>query len=526
MALDQKLIAAKQYLAERNLNPITVAQRRTPPVRTAARGFEAAAINRLTQSWVSSVQAIDQELRGDLDRMRARSREMRRNNEYAKKFIRAVRNNIVGPVGFTLQCTVTDGPDRPDALANNAIEWAFYEWSQRGACEITGRMSFVGLCQAVAMGAATDGEFLVRRVIGPAASNAWGYALQYIDVARLATNLNRAPGNGQNAIIMGVEVDAYSRPVAYHLRPLGHQNGVPTRADYEVIPASDILHGFLCEEAEQTRGIPWMHAAMRRLHDLGGYREAAIIAARIGASKMGFYEIPDGDPGTLADGTDADGVPYTEVDAGQFGVLPPGYKFTTFDPTYPHDQFDAFNKACLRGISSGFGVAYHSLASDLEGVNFSSSRAGTLEERDEWMVLQGWFVDTFLRPVFLDWLNVSLLAGVIKNPNGSALPVTKADKFRAHSWQGRRWSWVDPFKDLQATALAMDRYLKSPQQVASEMGVDIEDVLDQVKRFQDMLKAKGLKANPAAATKPAADAGKDDEETADETDDETATSSP
>lgn len=499
MSLDQKLVEAKHYLAERNLNPMTVAQRRpAASPRAALRGFAAAAINRLTNSWISSVQAIDQELRGDLDRMRARSREMRRNNEYAKKFIRSVRNNVVGHSGFALQCNVYDAPDKPDNLANAAIENAFYDWGHRGVCEITGRQSFVGLCQAVAMAAATDGEFIVRRVVGRSAGNAYGYALQHIDVARLATNLNRAPGSGQNAIILGVEIDTYSRPVAYHLKPLGHQNGVPVRADYEVIPASEILHGYLCEEPEQTRGIPWMHAAMRRLHDLGGYREAAIIAARIGASKMGFYELPDGDPASVGDGVDADGVPYTEVDAGQFGVLPPGYKFTTFDPTYPHDQFDAFNKACLRGIGSGFGIAYHSLANDLEGVNFSSSRSGTLEERDEWMTLQGWFVDTFLRPVFLDWLNVSLLAGVIKNPNGSPLPAAKADKFRAHTWQGRRWSWVDPLKDLESAVLAINNGLKSPQQVAAEMGMDIEDVLDQIKRFQDMVKAKGVQLAPGS----------------------------
>ena len=78
----------------------------------------------------------------------------------------------------------------------------------------------------------------------------------------------------------------------------------------------------------------------------------------------------------------------TDAEAGSFGVLPPGYKFESWDPDYPHQNYENFVKARLRSIASGLGIAYHTLANDLSDVNFSSARAGTLEERDNWIVLQ------------------------------------------------------------------------------------------------------------------------------------------
>jgi len=128
-------------------------------------------------------------------------------------------------------------------------------------------------------------------------------------------------------------------------------------------------------------------------------------------------------------------------------------------------------------------------------VNFSSIRAGVMEERDEWMVLQNWFIEAVLIPLYEAWLEMSLLSGAITMPNGSALPASKMSKFMAHSWQGRRWAWVDPLKDLKAAKMAMDENLTSPQRIAASQGVDIEDVLDEIKRFKDMLKEKGLAEN-------------------------------
>lgn len=462
--------------------------------RPARRGFEAAKIDRLTARWMATNTAIDDELRGQLDALRARSRDLFKNNEYAAKFGRMVRNNVVGPEGFILQARVTDPSGSADAAANKAIEAAFWRWMRASNCDIAGRSSFQDQCRTSVFGLARDGEMLLREFRGPGYGE-FGYMLQILDVQRIDTTQNRPRTASQNAIVMGVEQDANQRPVAYYFR--NARQGVN---EVERVPASEIRHHFIMQEPEQSRGVPWLHAAMRRLNDLNGYREAAVIAARIGASKMGMYVSPTGEP-PAADDTDAEGNFIEDLEPGTFGVAPAGYDFKTFDPTYPHEQFDAFNKATLRGIASACGVAYSGLANDLTDVNFSSIRSGVLEERDEWMVIQNWLIGTVLTPIFETWLEMALMGGKITFPNGTPLPASKLWKFREHVWQPRRWSWVDPLKDIKASIEAINNGLDSPQRIAAQQGRDIEDVLDDIAAYQAMVAAKGITL--AAAPKPA-----------------------
>jgi len=487
------------------------------PARIARRRFEAAQYNRLTASWNQSVQSINNDLRGDLDALRGRSRDLAKNEPMARKFLSLVEANIVGPNGFSLQSLAADGAV-PDTWARNAIEAAFADWGRPGICEPTGRHSFNDLVRQCVRALARDGEILLRIVEG--AANAYGFQVQLLDIERLATWMNRAPAAGQNAIIMGVEIGNSGQPVAYHL-VVNRYGDDPQARSTQRVDARQIMHLFICDDPEQMRGVPWMHAAMIRMHHMKGYQEAAIIAARVGASKMGFFVNPEGTMEAVKDGEDAAGVPFTEVDPGQFGSLPEGWDFKPFNPDYPHQMYGEFIKAAKRDIASALNVAYHALANDLEGVNFSSIRSGTLEERDHWMMKQGWVIDHMLTPIYARWLDNALLASAILLPNGSALPVIKKQKFLAHKFLGRRWQWVDPLKDINASVTALENNLQSPYTIAAQQGVDVEDVIDDIARFRDYATAKGV---PLPSPQPAAAAPEntpaDDVEDADEVDDE------
>lgn len=467
--------------------------------RTGSRRFDGAVVDRLTSSWLATNIAIDQELRRDLDRLRARSRDMFKNNEHAAKFSRMVRNNIVGPQGFTLQARAIGANGELDQADNKVIETGFAKWSRRENCDVRGRLNWKQICRGASVSLARDGEFIFKKVRG-AKAGAFGYQLQAIDVDRLDTYYNRAPANGQNAIVMGVEVDAVRKPVAYHVWTSASGNGAEAYRVRERIPAAEIIHCFVPMEEEQVRGVPWMHAAMRISNDLKGYREAAVIAARVGAAKMGVWQTPDGGPppGSVAE-IDGDGTTpaaaqeyVTDATPGHFDYAPPGYQLAAFDPAYPHEQFDSFCKATLRGIAGAIGVSYNGLANDLEGVSFSSIRQGVLEERDEWMVLQDFMIDELAVVVFEDWLDMALLRGALTLPGGSPLPASKRDKFAEHQWQARRWQWVDPMKDIEAAIAAINNGLSSPQIIAAQQGKDVNDIIDDLARFEQLLASKNV----------------------------------
>ena len=501
MAIDKARIAIKHsvVLAEWNATKSPTALKKL----ALKRSFEAAKSSRLNSGWSTANTKIDAELRGDLTALRARARDLSINNDYARKFLAMMTDNVVGPNGFTLQSQVADPSGKADSLARQAIETAFWNWGRAGECETSAKMAFADFCRLYIRTVARDGEVLVRRVRDRKFT--FGYRLQMLDIDRLDVQHNELLSSG-NIVRMGVELDNYGAPVAYWLLKrhpgeyMQQNTGAVTR---ERIPAAEIFHSFIADRPEQTRGFPWMASAMMRMNMLHGYEEAAVVAARNGASKMGFFTSPDGSAAPLSDGEDEVGNFTTTAEAGTFDVIPQGYTFQQYNPDYPTQNYDSFVKSCLRGIASGLGISYNTLANDLEGVNFSSIRSGTLSERENFMVIQNWMIETFLRPMFTDWLESALLKGVVVMPNGSALPPGKLGKFNVHNWQGRRWQWVDPLKDIEASVAAIKAGLSAPQIVAAQMGLDIEDVIDALQQANEMALAAGLPAYCAPAPVPA-----------------------
>jgi lambda family phage portal protein len=456
---------------------------------TYVRGFDGAKTDNISLGFKPANNAIDQELVGSLDMLRGRSRTLAQNNDHAKKFLRMVKTNVVGPEGFKLQALAADN-GKADAFARNVIEQAWAEWGRKGVCEVSGLLSWTDVQRLVIETVARDGEALIRMVRGGGR-----FALQVLDIDRLATYLNGTGAEGR--IVMGVELNGVGRPVAYHLHE-SHPNGNFANPSSRVIrvPAGDVLHVYTSERPEQHRGIPWMHTAMLRLENLGKFERAALTAARKGAQSLGFFQSPDGEP-PPGEEKDADGNQIHTSVEGEFDTLPPGYQFQQFDSKYPSDIYGSFVKDCLRSISSGLGVAYNGLANDLENVNFSSIRAGVLEERDVWMTLQTWMAEHVLTPIFREWLTVALLSGQL-----GTLPPLKFEKFAAHRWQPRRWAWVDPRADMEAKLMAIRAGLDTRRDVAAEQGKDFDDVVEQLKLENELLASLGVESDLGGA-KPA-----------------------
>jgi lambda family phage portal protein len=477
--------------------------------KTQVRRFHAARIDRLSADWIATYSSINEELRGDLDRLRARGREMRNNNDYARKFCGMVETNMVGPAGFVMQARSENAPGKADKLANDAIEAAFVRWQT--VCDVTGRQSLRDMCETLVGGLPSDGEFLVRLVRGPDAGNEFNFALQLIDVDRIDTTFNGIEPSTGNTVIMGVEVNAWRRTVAIHIFEAHPNDGPRTSRRRVRLPAEDVIHGFKVERAEQVRGIPWMAPGMLSLHHLGGFMLAAVLAAEHGANHFGFFtQNNDATPGVLPVGQHEEGDGGEAITTSQPGVydtLPPGYDFKPHESKYPNEVFGPFVKTALQRVASGWRVSYHALANDLEGVNFSSIRSGTLDERDRWSSDQQWFIDILLKRVRSEWLVMSLLSNAITMPNGSPLPAAKVAKFAPHDWLGRRWEWVDPLKDMNARIAGVGAGLVSPQELSAQMGRDFYDTMLKIKEAQDLAKQLGI-VLPAYAAKSVASAPK------------------
>lgn len=464
-----------------------------PRLRGAA--FPAADLGRLSASWTTDPGSINRWLRYELRTLRARSRQLARGDAYGARFIRACVDNIAGPKPFILQAKARFADGRFDETANDNIEVAYADRARPGNYEITGRMSRAAFIRLKIRCLARDGEVLVRTIRG----GAYGAAgiKQIIDIDRLDEQKNANLSDG-GAVKMGVQLDRYGKPVAYHLLKqhpgeMGEWNRGLAR-EHEVVPADQVQHLFIPDWPEQVRGFPWMHAAMVRLWNLGGFEDAAVINARIGASKIAVLQTPDGNAAPLASGRDTAGNLLDDIEPGQYWVTPPGTQLETFDPNFPDASVGPFIQACLRGAAAAVGMAYHSFANDPGSVNYSTARVALLDERDGWSAIQQWYVEHDCEPDGVDWLRGAIIDGV--------LPGSYWRHRNALTYQPRTWQWIDPEKEVKAKVLALENKLTSRTRIAAENGEDFADIVDELAADDALMKDKGIVAEPPKPKEP------------------------
>ena len=454
------------------------------------RGFSAAKSDRLFAGWSTTGESIDTDIKEGLASLRSRSRDQFLNNDFARRYVEMVRSNIVGPKGVVFQSAVIDNNGTVDRHACDSIEAAFAEWSRPENCDLEESICWKEKQRQAAGTVAIDGELLIRTYIGSSYGK-YGFMVQHLDAALLDEQHNLVlPAGG--FIRMGIEYDERKRVVAYHLlvNSESYANSTFNGKRYTRVPASEIIHLFDPIQTGQSRGYPWLSTGLGSLKMLDAYFEAALTAARAGAAKMGFIQSADG-ASYDGDDTDTDGSVISDFESGIIEQLPDGMNFQAFDPRYPHEQFDSFTKVFLQRLASGGGVSYSGISGDLEGVNYSSIRAGVLEEREMWKARQEWFIEGYCRPIFDRWLSAALLLGEIK-VFGKSLPPDKQEKFSRATWQGRRWAWVDPQKDTNSNVTQIENTLTTVSAVIREQGRDPDEVFQERAKEKARLEELGL----------------------------------
>jgi|14BtaG_2_1085337.scaffolds.fasta_scaffold01631_4 lambda family phage portal protein len=451
------------------------------------RSYEGANTTRFLSDFIQQSRSADDEIRYSLRQLRDRTRELHRNNEYAKRFVNLMVTNIIGNQGMTLQNRAKDGNNELDFVANSVIESRWKEWSKFGNCTTDQKMSFHDSLKMVVQSLFIDGEVLVQMVKDK--SNRYLFAMKFLDIDLLDEEKNEVLQNG-NTIRMGVELEKDTdKPVAYHLfeyNPYDYFIGTPKSKQTIRVPADNILHIYFMERPNQTRGVPPMSPTIKNFKMLHGYLEAELVASRIHASQMGFITSPSGDEyiGDVAPENE-----YTQqmkIEAGTFQQLPAGHDIKTFSPEHPTSAFDTFVKSILRQISSGLNISYHSLANDLTQVNYSSIRQGELEQREYFKTMQKFIVDHFCKPIYGEWLKMAMTSTEMN------LPMAKYDKFNTPNFQPKGFPWIDPLKEIQANIQGLKNGIVSVSDIASNYGKDTETLFEQIQADKKLAEKFGL----------------------------------
>jgi lambda family phage portal protein len=444
------------------------------PSAPRRRMYQGAQFSRLTADWVTGNTSADSEIYGSAQKLRDRARQLCRDNDYARQALRAIEGNVIGQgIPFQSQVRMQRG-GRLDTQVNDAIEAGWRQWTTARHCHTGGKLSFADIERLVIRACAESGEVFIRLVRQSFGGSTVPLAMEVIEADQLDDGLNGRSQQG-NEIRMGVEVDGWGRPIAYHFlayHPGDYQfsNQQISTQRHKRIPAEEIIHLYRAERPGQTRGVTWFASAIQRLHHLAGYEQAEVVRARASSALMGFITSPEGE---LIGDDVMDGDRVSNFEPGVFKYLNPGESVTVPSLDSPDGQFEPFLRAMLRAMAAGIGCSYETISRDFSQTNYSSSRLSLIEDRDHWRILQSWMIENFHRRVFHEWIELAVLSNALSLPGYELAP----DRFKAARWMPRGWAWVDPAKEVAAYKEAVRCGFKTLGEVVAEQGGDLDELL-------------------------------------------------
>lgn len=470
----------------RNLSTQEIKKKDSLISRLKSRKFYGAIANNF-QNWLSGYQPINRELYADIKTLIDRSRELYKNNSDVKSYVEVMTNNVLGSEGFKLQLLSKDILGNTDVDNNQKIrnQWIKYGHKINGLLTVDKKQGELDFDIAVFQTFLIDGNCFIHSVLDNESD--FGIRYEILDTLDLDLNYNSDLSNGEK-VIFGIRLDAKNIPISYFFRARKVNQTYQTGERIE-IPASDIIHIYRKTFADQILGIPSTSAVMQSLHQLSGYMEAEIIAARMAACSQAFY-VKTGN--STNDGLDDeeisnDGYVQTELQPGMIGYAPDGYQIQTFSSNHPNSNFSSFTKVIKRNIAAGLGLSYNLLSADYESVNYSSLRAAALNDRESWKQLQNFIVENWKNYQYQNFLKFLLLNEVV-----DGLQFRSFDKFLNYKFKSRKWAWVDPQKDLAAVKLKLEMRLSDPISEIENVGNEVDEVLDNWSIWEAKLKQRNL----------------------------------
>jgi len=430
------------------------------------RQYDAASGGRRTAGWRANGSSINVENQGALSRLRNRSRELVRNNYWAKRAVQVITNHTVGS-GII---PAFNGDDINKARAGAV----FKTWAKKKNCDWDNRLNFYALTKLIMRTVVISGEVIVRkRRVKPRAGSI-PIKLQVQEADVLDTSKDGIMRAGGGYVIQGVEFDKDGNRVAYWLFDNHPGDNFMNNLESRRIPAEDVLHIFEVLRPGQVRGIPFGTTAMMRMKDFDDYEDAQVLRQKIAACFTAFVTKPI-EQELIAKG-DAETIQLAErLEPGLIEYMNPGETITFATPP-PVPEYSTFSKNVLLGFAAAYGITYEALTNDLSGVSFSSARMGGLEmaknvedwqynlmipdfceEIYEWFVQGAQIAGLFAESVSCDWTPPRReMIDPVAETNGKRLSVQAGFSSWSHEVRKEGWDPDELAAEIQADAKRWD----------------------------------------------------------------------
>jgi capsid protein len=209
--------------------------------------------------------------------------------------------------------------------------------------------------------------------------------------------------------------------------------------------------------------------------------------------KRGSVGEGDGLEGAEGSGPEGDAPPFeVKLTAGEPSIIPLGpdddVGFVTAD--VPGGDTQAFMRLMLQIAFRSLDIPFGAFSEDF--TNWSGHHIALQTYRRAIRVRQA-AVQQLLRKITLWRLRLAVEDGEIALPDGLIVPDL------AFEWvPSIRWGWSNPLQEMKAYGQAVKDGFMSRTMVCQQLGVDFQDVADQIARENEYLRSKGIDPNSEA----------------------------
>jgi len=451
--------------------PLELSTARHPrPSRTniGARYDAAQTTNENTRHWanadgLTADQANNPSVRATL---RIRSTYELDNNSYGSGISRTFVDDVIGTGPRLLVST-------PDRGLNREIEVAFAAWAE--TVDLAEKLYLARLSQ-LREGEAFIQTFTHKRNTRNPFESPITLDLSVIEAARVANLYGLTTYDPYN--VDGIILDEYYDPIQYRvLKP--DQFGNYSTSQYEVIPASSMIHLFRRTRPGQHRGIPELTPALPLFAHLRRYSLAVVTSAETSASISGviYTDAPAGSEAELVEPMDM-----VDMERNTFMTLPAGWKGEQFDAKQPTSTYGDFKKELINEVARSLSMPYNIAACNSAAYNYASGRMDhqtyfkTITVDRSRVRRQGLdpilylFLREFSLRFLYDWERMM--------------------KQWSHTWMFDGQEHVDPEKEANAQAIRLANGTTTLAYELGMKGIDWENSLEQ--RAKEIARCKEL----------------------------------
>lgn len=442
-------------------------------------GYDAANTSRWREDWGTTTDTPYNEMRGYISTIRARSRDLYKNDFTYRGAINTITNKVVG-VGLWPKPKIKRSDGTLDVELNKEIEQHFSIYAGRKQWDSRKKFPFCGDGQRLALKSIIMSGDALMNIVRSERGSYLPFAWQMFEADRLDDTYDSFTRNvweseNEAQTVHGINLDRLGRPVSYRIKGLE-----------KYITADNIIHSFMSDRPEQYIGLPLAISALDSIYDKHDLFEDFVLKSRAISKILWFLSNKNDDMPGSGDTDSNDDITLDNMVQMRGEEAPQDVKF----PDNVNDTIGPVLKFLMHGICASMGTSYSTVMRDMEGVNFAASQHVDIQDWESITVLRDFFVEDYCNPFYEKFLKLDIALG--RTSISTEEYLKEPWRFEEVAWVGAGKRSVNALQDAQADTEAMGVGTMTLTDALAKRGKDFDEHLADLKKEREAIKAAGL----------------------------------